>query len=104
MEVLKHPIEIHNPQIRKTRTMTTGPFRIDLICPCMGMNLFTNHKSSPAATRVMRTVVSGVKCSPVISQRDRSHGTTDKSGAFDSLSVGAIRKRRGVTPLHFYSS
>jgi hypothetical protein len=66
----------------------------------MGMNLFTSHNSSPAATSVMRTVVSGILLSILFSDSTRL-GIVEKLRAIDSLRVGAITKGRRITPLHF---
>jgi hypothetical protein len=77
---------------------------MDLICPCIGINLFTSHSTSPAATIVIITVVSGIACSPILVPGCDlvlvlRH---DRFLAMSSLS-GEIRKRRRITPLRFYS-
>jgi hypothetical protein len=37
-----------------------------LICPCIGMNRFTSHSTTPTATIVMMTVVSGISSAPIL--------------------------------------
>lgn len=60
-----------------TKTMTTTAFRIDLICPCIGMKRFTSHSTTPAATIVIRTVVSGISSAPILfSSPVYPHGVT----------------------------
>src|ERR1700733_1227671 len=53
----------------------------------MGINLFTIHNRSPAATRVISTVESGISSSPFISRIRCRHGIVEKL-----LSVEAFRQ------------
>jgi hypothetical protein len=38
-------------RIHRTTPMTTTPFKIDLMDPCMGMKRFTSHRRTPTTTR-----------------------------------------------------
>ena len=35
----------------KTTAITTTPFKIDLICPCIGIKLFTSQSRTPITTK-----------------------------------------------------
>jgi hypothetical protein len=38
-------------RIHRTTAITTTPFNIDLMDPCMGMKRFTSHRRTPTTTR-----------------------------------------------------
>jgi hypothetical protein len=50
--------EWNNPKTfssHRTTAMTTTPFKIDLMDPCMGMKRFTSHKRTPTTMRTSRS-------------------------------------------------
>src|ERR1035437_845503 len=44
----------------RTTAITTTPFKMALICPCMGMKRLTSHSNRPTTHSAITTVTSGI--------------------------------------------
>jgi hypothetical protein len=100
MQVAKQPIEIRDPQDQNDDNQAVQD-RFDL----------SLHGDKPIHNPQQKTYCNerdddGGKRHIVFSNHFSNsvpHGVVEKLRAFDSLSVGAIRKWRTISPLHFYS-
>lgn len=71
----------------KTTAITTTPFKIDLIDPCIGMNRLTSQSRTPTTIRSITTCIKGMDClSPRVL---RPHAAISYVGAI--LVVCAVR-------------
>ena len=48
----------------KTTAITTTPFRIDLIVPCIGINRLTSHSKTPTTIKTTTTFINGISLRP----------------------------------------
>jgi hypothetical protein len=59
--------ELNSPNTFKshnTTAMTTTPFRIDLIVPCIGMNRLISQSITPTTINTITTFISGMRLRP----------------------------------------
>jgi len=101
MEVLKEPVEIRNPQNQDDDDQAIQD-RFDL---SLHWDKFVNEPQHNP-NRDNCEDHSGKRHTMFSSHFSDSipHGIVEKLRAIDSHCVGAIRKRRTITPLHRYSS
>jgi hypothetical protein len=59
--------ELNSPNTfrsHSTTTITTTPFKIDLIVPCIGMNRLISHRITPTTIKTPTTCISGMSLQP----------------------------------------